>query len=461
MPRMPRIIVLFAALSLLTACNRDVGERTTDTHSETDTVADAAPDTAPPDADSTDTNSPDTEPSDTRSPDTDAGPDTRPDCQTDTDGDGLTDCEEEHLCTDPEKADTDGDGLDDLEEFQKMAPDPCKADTDGDGLEDGREERLGFDPDNRDTDGDGTIDGDEWIVDACTTTSPAPVDLHESQPGNWTVALSPAFSNYTELQISDAGPADAAAIYGDSSTEVAGFLLSRATRSTTTSPVDPQKNDLLAAVESAGTVTNDLLGSEFTTVDGSKAARATYTVDTDAAMTSAELRTDLLFDVAPFSASDASGLPSPSGADHDEFHVEITAIVRPSNTGQQSRTLVAVVVAPQSEYASTDQIQFQVGDLTNATHIVERGRTAVAKCDTTARPVRRGEIGGPDVLAHTPISSSLDVWLDGQDLPRSRTDGFNYQASNDALVYFGKYRRGRFAPTRRVHRVARYKTFER
>jgi hypothetical protein len=65
------------------------------------------------------------------------------------------------------------------------------------------------------------------------------------------------------------------------------------------------------------------------------------------------------------------------------------------------------------------------------------------------------------VLAHTPISSSLDVWLDGQDLPRSRTDGFNYQASNDALVYFGKYRRGRFAPTRRVHRVARYKTFER
>ena len=457
MPRHVRLIAALATLLVLTGCSRDTRESKTDAESQTDTMSDVAPEPDTPDADASDTDSPDTGPPDTRPSETD----TRRDCQTDTDGDGLTDCEEEHLCTDPEKADTDGDGLDDLGEFQKMAPDPCEADTDGDGLDDGREEELGFDPDQTDTDGDGTADGDEWIVDACTTTSPAPVDLHESQPGNWTVALSPAFSTYTELQISNAGPADAAATYGDSSTEVAGFLLSRETHSTTTSPVDPQQGDLLAAVESAGTVTYDLMGSEFPTVDASTAARAEFTLETDAMMTSAELRADLLFDVAPFSASDASGLPSTSGADHDEFHIELTAIVRPSNSSQPARTLVALAVAPQTGFESTDRVPIQVSDLTNATHIVERGRTPVAKCDINARLVRRGEFGEGDVLDHTPISSSVGVWLDGQNLPRSGSDGFDYNASNNGLVYSGKYRRGRFAPSRRVHRVARYKTFER
>ncbi|MGJ9428988.1 Ig-like domain-containing protein [Actinotignum sp. GS-2025b] len=123
----------------------------------------------------------------------------------DTDGDGLTDSEEEKIGTDPNNPDTDGDGINDGDEvngtknpFQddKSDPDgkpgntdplnpdsdgdgvndgdevtgkhnngnptnPNKADSDGDGVTDGDEKKDGTDPNNPDTDGDGINDGDE------------------------------------------------------------------------------------------------------------------------------------------------------------------------------------------------------------------------------------------------------------------------------------------------------------
>ncbi|MDY5127013.1 hypothetical protein SC377_02470 [Actinotignum sp. SLA_B059] len=123
----------------------------------------------------------------------------------DTDGDGLTDSEEEKIGTDPNNPDTDGDGINDGDEvngtknpFQDdksdpngkpgntdpLNPDsdgdgvndgdevtgkhnngkptnPNKADTDGDGVTDGDEKKDGTDPNNPDTDGDGLTDGDE------------------------------------------------------------------------------------------------------------------------------------------------------------------------------------------------------------------------------------------------------------------------------------------------------------
>lgn len=80
----------------------------------------------------------------------------------DTDGDGLTDAEENNLGTDPAKADTDDDGLSDGDEVNKYKTDPLVADTDGDGLSDG-DEVLSHDTDplKADTDGDGLNDGDE------------------------------------------------------------------------------------------------------------------------------------------------------------------------------------------------------------------------------------------------------------------------------------------------------------
>jgi len=110
----------------------------------------------------------------------------------DTDGDGLTDCQEAYernvtRCDDPAQrdalvaqhdggygtlanlADTDGDGLPDGLEVhgepvavagtvRLVTTDPLVRDTDHDGLADGQEVRVGADPTVRDTDGDGCID---------------------------------------------------------------------------------------------------------------------------------------------------------------------------------------------------------------------------------------------------------------------------------------------------------------
>ncbi|WP_161635181.1 discoidin domain-containing protein [Desulfovermiculus halophilus] len=70
----------------------------------------------------------------------------------DSDGDGLTDSEEETHGTDPDTADTDGDGLTDGEEVNTYDTDPTSADTDGDGTEDGEEVSQGSDPLQADSD---------------------------------------------------------------------------------------------------------------------------------------------------------------------------------------------------------------------------------------------------------------------------------------------------------------------
>ncbi len=79
----------------------------------------------------------------------------------DTDGDGLTDLEEEALGTDPNDADTDDDGIEDGNEVD-LGTDPTRADSDGDGLDDGFEVgTTRTDPTVADSDGDGLTDGDE------------------------------------------------------------------------------------------------------------------------------------------------------------------------------------------------------------------------------------------------------------------------------------------------------------
>jgi hypothetical protein len=65
---------------------------------------------------------------------------------TDSDGDGLTNQQEQDGGTNPDVADSDGDGLDDLIEVEFVGTDPTLADTDGDGAQDGAEVELGLDP---------------------------------------------------------------------------------------------------------------------------------------------------------------------------------------------------------------------------------------------------------------------------------------------------------------------------
>ncbi len=79
----------------------------------------------------------------------------------DFDADGLGDCEEPPLGTDPSLFDTDGDDLCDGVERFLTGTDPLVADSDGDGLDDGDEFDEGTDPFRPDTDGDGVRDGAE------------------------------------------------------------------------------------------------------------------------------------------------------------------------------------------------------------------------------------------------------------------------------------------------------------
>jgi hypothetical protein len=64
----------------------------------------------------------------------------------DTDGDGLSDADEQNFGTDPNNPDTDGDGLTDFEEVMLFGTDPLSPDTDGGGVTDGEEIDAGTDP---------------------------------------------------------------------------------------------------------------------------------------------------------------------------------------------------------------------------------------------------------------------------------------------------------------------------
>ena len=90
----------------------------------------------------------------------------------DSDGDGLPDCTELEIGTDPFNVDSDDDGLSDGDEVKVYGTNPLNPDTDMDGLNDGDEGNnsifyvdygVYFDPFNPDTDGNGILDGDELI----------------------------------------------------------------------------------------------------------------------------------------------------------------------------------------------------------------------------------------------------------------------------------------------------------
>lgn len=81
----------------------------------------------------------------------------------DTDGDGLTDADEEAIGCDPRRQDTDGDMVTDYAEWNEWFSDPNAQDTDGDGLGDSLDLFFGTSPIIADTDGDQISDSDEII----------------------------------------------------------------------------------------------------------------------------------------------------------------------------------------------------------------------------------------------------------------------------------------------------------
>jgi hypothetical protein len=83
----------------------------------------------------------------------------------DSDGDGLSDAQEANLRLDPRDPDTDDDQLTDYQEFNEIYSDPANQDTDGDSLDDSLEFNFFHsNPVDADTDGDQLPDSQEVVL---------------------------------------------------------------------------------------------------------------------------------------------------------------------------------------------------------------------------------------------------------------------------------------------------------
>lgn len=338
---------------------------------------------------------PDGEDVDSGGPDVDGGSDTdsgescAPDA--DTDADGLSNCQERDLCTDPFDGDTDGDSLSDLEEIQR-GTDPCRADTDGDGADDATEFDVGLDPNKPSTFDDGILDGERWRINACEKTrSQGPddqvLDYYINDRGNWRVGLQPGFSNYKSLRVDSgvAGPT-AAAVYGDSLTNVYGFVLTKEADPNRPTPYDTMEDTVRPIVTGLADALGreDDTGSNFETHGGKQAAIGEFEIKVSPKRSAAKLRQQLLFELAgpDFDRTDVNAsLPSTAGIQKGWFRVAISAIYR-ANSGGTPQVLFSVAVAPREVYNDRQQVEFQLGDLTNTTNIAEVPDEPLAGCAT-------------------------------------------------------------------------------
>ena len=353
-----------------------------------ETVVRDAADGGEPGGDTTDGGALDTEETSDAEDDPDTGidgggdtaPDTEPSlaCDEDSDSDGLADCDEQRGCTDPYDGDTDDDGLGDFEELHHQT-DPCDPDTDDDGATDKEEIEVGLDPNRPSTFDDGKLDGERWRLNACDDPSGEPLSFYENSPGNWKLALPPAFGNYTELQLEGSQVPEAAAVYGDPATEVTGALLSKTAPGQQDRPTDPLRNEVQTAMQQLGTVLRDETGGEFETHDLERAAVGHYLVELDSSKSTRRVRDQMLLNLAPFPERDISGLPNSSGAQYDRFRIFVSVIFRSrANGGTQS--LLSLGIAPHERYEAVDRVKLRMDDLTNTTNIAEQSDTQLTGC---------------------------------------------------------------------------------
>lgn len=364
-----------------------------------------------------------------------------PSCEADSDGDGLKNCEERELCTDPFESDTDSDGLDDFEEVRDYGTDPCHSDSDGDGIEDETEIRLQLDPTDPATYAEalgGKRDGELWIADACDELLPDPTDPHENRPGRWQLATSPAYAHRT-LSFADAPPGRAADVYTADTRNVAGFTFSTPTQAASESPPLAQletrlDSDLRATVTS---VTHSQ-SSDLSTVHEDRPARSLeFDVETDPATSNETFRNELLLALAQFDRSDVSGELSGEGTTHREFRVELFVVER-SFDGDAS-FLVSLAVAPLDSYTNDVQTRKYVRDLANTSHVAEPSRARTELCERHV--VGESQEGRVHIeLRQQPITSSLRLHVGDTWIPSGEQDGYTYDPRINEITLHGDAR---------------------
>ncbi len=321
-------------------------------------------------------------PEDTRdAPDDITSPDSgpcAPDATADRDGDGLRDCKEATLCTDPLDGDTDGDGLSDIEELGH-GTDPCDPDTDGDGVSDYREIQVGLNPTDPTTYGD-TSDSEQWVARACRTHSPQAVDYYTSGPGNWTIALPKSMSNYQTLPTPGYAAPPAVGIYGDPLRNLVGMVLAVRAPNGNANPSDALDGPLRQAVDAQGDITLNYLDGTYTTHDGKLAANLDLEVTTDAPTTAKKLREQILYSVSStLEPGDVQNLPSTVGPEHTKFRIEATALRR-RPASRPANVLYSINIVPTSIYRSRASVERAIDDLSNGSHLADASASALPNC---------------------------------------------------------------------------------
>ncbi len=333
------------------------------------------------DAGSTDTEPPEPDTTDAGSDGGDDAGGGNPDCVEgrDSDSDGLEDCDEIRMCTDPNDGDTDDDGLGDFEEIQNQT-DPCKADTDSDGVPDDEEIDLGLDPNRASSyEHPEKRDRNRWFVGHCDEPDPESVAYHTNYEGNWTLALPPTF-DHKRLEPNLSGQRSAA-VYDDPALNVAGALFSIDAPSGQTSPLDPldtNTGSIHNAIDGMTDIDDNLLSAEFTTHNNKPAASMEYVLSVPQDRSPRGVRDDLLVELAPFERSEVD-LPNSAGTQYTEYRVIVTVMFR-KHLNNDTTNLIALGVAPMDEYESDDKVEFRLDDLTNTTNIADSKDTHRSTC---------------------------------------------------------------------------------
>ncbi len=358
----------------------------------------------------------------------------------DFDADGLTNCEEAEMCTDPEDGDTDGDGLTDLEEVQRRT-DPCDEDTDGDGLDDREEVEYDLDPKDGSTYDDGVQDGERWFVDACEQVDSEEVEMYEEAAGNWKAAFRPAVE-YTPLEVSGVDAPEAAAVFAAPDTAIAGAIVSKEAGASDTSPIDELTGPVSQAIGDAATVDSEAIGQEFESFDDKPAAIASYELSLDEPSTFRELRNELLVAVAPFERSAVDGeLPGPDGESATSFRLRIVGKFRKHRDGEVTQLLEFALV-PRGRYENEAEVPYRLEGMATTTNLadgISGRRTECLSVQGTAQD------RGPFEFVGSPILASTRMYVDDEWVPWSRQDGWDYREAESELLFFGDARLGNLA----------------
>jgi hypothetical protein len=190
--------------------------------------------------------------------------------------------------------------------------------------------------------------------------------------------------------------------------------------------VDQVMNHHMTDLGTVASIERDWVPSAFTSHDFRPAKRGDFEIRTNSPKSAKEVRDDLLFALAPFDSTEASGLPSTSGASYTRFRVYISTVYRTFDNDKQVMTSVAV--APEDKFTARDKVRFRMDDLTNTTFLAESGDAKQIRCDVS--PPREA----PPTDFYWVLDHSGSMSDENQQVANMANEFFN-RLNNTALDY--------------------------